>query len=135
MMLYFDTDVLIHFIVNQENKKHEKAIKLVSRSISDNTFFISFVSLQETAFVLSKLGFEHDFISQNVKTFSHFAKAGVTVEIFHRACVLAESLGFKNINDCLHIAIAEEFCDELVTYNKKDFQKASELTPIKISIL
>lgn len=48
---------------------------------------------------------------------------------------VVNTLGFKNINDCVHTAIAEQFADELRTYNKKDFSKIAPLTDLHISLI
>jgi predicted nucleic acid-binding protein len=47
----------------------------------------------------------------------------------------SEQIGFRQINDCIHTAIAEKHCTELITYNKKDFSKIAKLTSINIKIL
>jgi predicted nucleic acid-binding protein len=52
-----------------------------------------------------------------------------------RGVSLAKYIGFKNINDCIHVAIAESYCSELVTYNKKDFVKLQKTAKIKVTIL
>ena len=44
-------------------------------------------------------------------------------------------IGYKNINDCLHVAMAEKYCTELLTYNKKDFKNISEFSDMRITIL
>jgi len=52
-----------------------------------------------------------------------------------RATTLAKMIGFKHINDCIHTAIAEAHCTELITYNKKELSKISKFTTLKIQIL
>ena len=61
----------------------------------------------------------------------------VSYEIHHfrRAVELARQIGFQNINDCLHTAIAEEYCGELYTYNRADFKRIKEHSRLKIPIL
>ena len=65
-MTYFDTDVVIHSIIVQDQLKHNQAIDLIRQAIENETFFISFLVLHETAFVLSKLRFSSEFISENI---------------------------------------------------------------------
>jgi predicted nucleic acid-binding protein len=57
-MIYFDTDVLIHHLVYQEKEKHKIATKIFTKSLEKNTAIVSLLSLQEIAFVLSKLDFD-----------------------------------------------------------------------------
>lgn len=40
-MIYFDTDVLVHFFYNQDATKHIDSIKLIEKSMADNTFAVS----------------------------------------------------------------------------------------------
>ena len=54
---------------------------------------------------------------------------------FIRAIELANQIGFSDFNDCLHVAIAEEYCTELYTYNSRDFGKIQPLTSLTIHIL
>ena len=134
-MIYFDTDVIVHSIIIQDRKKHDDSIQLIKQAITRDNFFISFLVLHETAFVLSRLRFADEFVSNNVRHLSTFASFQYSNEMFTRATELANTLGFKNINDCVHIAIAEQFADELVTYNKKDFGKIEPLTDLNISLI
>lgn len=57
------------------------------------------------------------------------------IEEFNRAKELAIKVGFNNINDCLHIAIAEKHCRELYTFNKEDFTRLQKHTSLPIHIL
>lgn len=63
-MIYFDTDVLIHYFFNQDPHKQSLAIASVGNAIRQNQFFISVLTLQETAFVLHKLGVRKNDIIQ-----------------------------------------------------------------------
>lgn len=54
---------------------------------------------------------------------------------FVRAIELANRIGFSDFNDCLHVAIAEEHCTELYTYNARDFGRIQPLTTLTIHIL
>ena len=133
-MKYFDTDVIIHSIIIQEIDKHQKAIDLIRNSLEKNEFNISLLGLQETAFVLSKLGFGKTFIRKNIEKLLELNPLNYSFQNFKRAAEIAFSIGFNNINDCLHTAIAEYYCNELLTYNKKDFTKIKKHTKIKITI-
>ncbi len=134
-MIYFDTDVLVNALVIQDEVKHNDSIKLIKKSISDGTFFISLLVLQELAFVLSKLKCSDEFIKKNLDFFSSFKIDNFDLQNFKRARKIAEKLSYNNINDCLHISIAEKNCKKIITYNKKDFKKISKLTKIDVEIL
>lgn len=54
---------------------------------------------------------------------------------FVRAIELANRIDFSDFNDCLHVAIAEEHCTELYTYNARDFGRIQPLTTLTIHIL
>jgi predicted nucleic acid-binding protein len=51
---------------------------------------------------------------------------------FARAVELAEVISFKNFNDCLHLAIAEQHCTDFYTCNHKDFKKLQSHTNLTI---
>ena len=55
--------------------------------------------------------------------------------VLQRAYDLANHVGFRNINDCIHTAIAESHCTELITYNKRDFSKIKEFATVRVTIL
>ncbi len=41
MMQYFDTDVLVHFVIKQDLTKHQKAQELILQAAKSNSFFIT----------------------------------------------------------------------------------------------
>ncbi len=65
----------------------------------------------------------------------HYQPVSYEIRHFKWAIKMARKIGFQNINDCLHTAIAEEYCDELYTYNKADFKRIQKHTGLKITIL
>jgi len=134
-MIYFDTDILVHSLIIQDKSKHDVSVSQIAEAIFENKCYISTLAIQETGFVLAKLGFNRDFIRHNILNLLYFATHFFAVNTFVRASDLAYEIGFKNINDCIHTALAEEYCDELITYNKRDFQKIQKYTDLKITIL
>jgi len=131
-MDYIDTDVLIHFLVTQDLILHLKALEMINQAIIKDRFFISWLSIQETGFVLSKLNQPNYFIQ--LKLTSLIENAPVQYGVFEvkRAMKLAEIIGFKNFNDCLHLAIAEQHCTDFYTCNYKDFKKLQSHTNLTI---
>ena len=134
-MKYFDSDVLINSLVIQDSKKHKEANDLIESSLIGKTFTISLLSLQEVSFVLSKLNYSKDFINKNLNFYMRINPFIPDLQNFQRAIELANHIGFSNINDCIHTAVAESYCMELITFNRKDFNKLKKYSTIKINIL
>ncbi|GGC07172.1 type II toxin-antitoxin system VapC family toxin [Dyadobacter sediminis] len=134
-MIYFDTDVIIHYFIKQDLNKHNLAIKLFREAFQSNQFFCSLLCLQEASFVFSKLNMPNSDI--DVMTNKLLISSPVTFDVgqFKRAKVLANEIGFHNINDCLHLAIAEVHCNQLYTFNKSDFNRLKRLTKLELVIL
>jgi len=134
-MVYLDTDVLINFLVEQNVSKHTQADEIYREVTRREELFISFLVLQETAFVLGKLNVSVEEINLKLSGFIILNPYSYNLKNYKRAFLFAEKIGFQNFNDCLHTAIAEEHCNELITYNKSDFTKLQSLTSLKITIL
>jgi predicted nucleic acid-binding protein len=134
-MIYFDTDILVHYLVEQDRKKHYLANKLYEKATRNEAFFISLLTLQETAFVLTKFELENFEIIDKLSIFYESKPFNYTFEEYLRACELCQKVGFQNINDCLHTAIAETHCQELYTFNQSDFKLIKNHTSLKINIL
>jgi len=134
-MIYFDTDVLVHFVVNQDETKHSMATKVIIEAVKNSQFALSMLSLQEWLFVMAKLSVSLEVVERNYTVFKRFATLLIDAEIFERGHDLALAIGFRHINDCLHTAIAEKYCSELITYNQNDFKKIEKLSTLQITIL
>ena len=134
-MNYIDTDVLIHALVNQNPDLHLKVNDLIEKMIVEEAFIISWLNIQETGFVLAKLDQPVDFISNKLMTLiSSLPVAYGSIE-FMRALELAKTIGFKDFNDCVHTAIAEQHCSDLYTCNYKDFKRIQPYTSLNIHFL
>jgi predicted nucleic acid-binding protein len=134
-MDYVDTDVMIHSLVNQNSVQHLKMNDLIEEMVSNNRFLISWLSIQEIAFVLGKLDQPVSFISSKLTSlFSSLPVQYGAVE-FNRALELAKIIGFKDFNDCLHTAIAEQHCTDFYTCNFKDFKRIQPHTTLNIHLL
>ena len=106
-MIYFDTDVLIHSFVNQTPKLHLKANELIKDTLTANAFLVSWLSIQEVGFVLAKLEQPASFISSKLNLLISSKPVEYGITEFSRAIDLAKINGFKDLNDCLHTAIAK----------------------------
>ena len=134
-MNYFDTDVLIHSLVNQNPSLHFKVNDLIEEAVKSNKFLISWLSIQETGFVLAKLDQPVAFISSKLDTLISSLPVEYGLAEFTRAMELAKIIGFKDFNDCLHTAIAEQHCSDFYTYNYRDFNRIQSLTSLTIHFL
>lgn len=134
-MNYFDTNVLLYALLNQDGQKMQKSQKLISQNIEDKTFAISTLTMQELVFVLSKNGYSKQELKSTVDSFLPFCIYFDQKETFLKAFSLCNSLDFcKNINDCLHLKIAENSCGSVITFDA-DFEKFKPCTNIQIEIL
>nr|WP_295932108.1 type II toxin-antitoxin system VapC family toxin [uncultured Dyadobacter sp.] len=134
-MIYFDTDVLVHFLIAQDFDKHTKANGMITAALSAGTFSISLLSIQELTYVLHRLGQKQIDIEAVTSTFLKHNPAVYDISDMYRALGLCKYVGFGNINDCLHTAIAERSCDTLCTFNKSDFRKIAKHAGIRLQIL
>ena len=134
-MLYFDTDVLIHTIIEQDFKKREISMNALETCYKSKTLGISLLSIQEIAFVLGKMKVSNPKILEKLNFFMSLNPTQLHIQHYERANFFATLMGFQNYNDCLHLAIAESHCKELYTFNKKDFDKIKNYTDLKINIL
>ena len=109
---------------------------MVRRAADERTFCITLLCVQETAFALAKLQQSLTDINRAVNQLLLTSPVGYETPHFHRAVQIAQHLGFKNINDCLHTSLAEAWgCTELLTYNHRDFTRIQPLTSLKITLL
>lgn len=133
-MTYLDTDFIVNYLIIQNRDSNRIAIKRFGALKDKNKAFISLLTLQEVSFVFAKLRMESFRLEENLVFLEKWAKVNYTLDHFLRAKQLASKIGFHNINDCLHVAIAESYCKELYTFNKNDFEKIRPLTSLHITI-
>ena len=134
-MIYIDTDVLVHAYVVQDREKNRRANEVIEQVNEGNSAAISTLSVQEMLFVLEKLRIDSQAIDAAYNEVMQLQPLAYDIEILRRAVDIAKQVGFRNINDCIHTAIAESHCTELITYNKGDFRKIREFAKVKVTIL
>ena len=134
-VIYIDTDVLVHAYVVQDAQKNRQANEVIEQVNKNDNAVISTLSIQEMLFVLERLGVGNKEIEIAYKELIQLKPISYGTEILRRAFDMAKDVGFRNINDCVHTAIAESHCTELITYNKRDFNKIKEFTKISVTIL
>ncbi len=133
-MIFFDTNILVYATIDQGLEKLALSEKYIENAIQNGTFFISPLVFSEYIFILSKLKLiekHHD----DVALFSKFIDGNIDTKITTQAYTLCKKLSFcKNINDAIHLKIAEEYCTKLVTFDS-DFKKFEKSTVVEIEIL
>jgi predicted nucleic acid-binding protein len=134
-MNYIDTDVLIHAVVNQNPNLHLKVNDMIEDMVTNQTFLISWLSIQELGFVLAKLDQPTSFITSKLGQLISSSPVQYSLNEFNRAIELASAIGFKDFNDCLHTAIAEQHCTDLYTCNYKDFKQIQPHTKLSIHFI
>lgn len=135
-MHYFDTDVVFHFLVLQEESKHEHARQLILDAIRKRTFVISTLVIQEVGYAMARFELSSEEITSKLSFLSHINTVDVQNIVMPRAPELAGIVGFKYINDCVHTAVSESLnVEKLYTYNKADFKRIQKLTDLEIIIL
>ncbi len=134
-MVYLDTNILIYACVEQDKNKKEKSISLIENLIKDEKLFLSVLTLQEFVFTMAKLKVDTEVIKSDFKFFKNFVFEESDKHMLENSVDMCCRLNFcKNINDILHIKIAEKFCTQLFTYDS-DFKKLEAHTELKIKIL
>ncbi len=134
IMIFFDTNVLIYMSIDQSQRKQSVSQSLIRDAIDKEEFFISPLVFSEYVYTLSKLKILGEQASK-VEMFSRFILFTIDKEILIEAYKLCECLNFcKNINDIIHLKIAEQHCSKLVTFDS-DFKKLQKHTNINIEII
>ena len=134
-MIYIDTDVLIHAYVVQDVHKNRQANEVIEQANTNDIAVISTLSIQEMLFVLERLHVDDEEIEIAYNEFMQLEPIAYDIEILRRSFSIARHVGFRNINDCIHTAIAEAHCTELITYNRRDFIKIKEFAQVSVTIL
>lgn len=133
-MVYLDTNILIYACIEQDINKKESSISLIEKLIKDNELCLSNLTLQEFVFTMAKLNVDTDVIQSDYNFFNNFV-LGEYNTILEKAVKICCELNYcKNINDIMHVKMAEKFCTKLLTYDK-DFKRLKAFTNLEIEIL
>ena len=134
-MTFFDTNVLVYAIINQDSVKQQLADKLIEDAIASQQFTISPLVLTELTFVLAKLG---QLPSQNefLQYFQKFSTPSIDKIDIARAVKIALELDVgKSINDLVHLVHAErQGCAKIVTFDK-GFSRFAGKADIELVVL
>lgn len=120
----------------QDEVKHVQSTFLLNKAISESNIVLSTLMMQELGYVLGKKDLPGEEIEGYLETLMLNLLVGVEHRHLVRAIELSTKISFKNINDCIHTAIAESLnCEILYTYNQSDFKRIQKLTELNIVIL
>jgi predicted nucleic acid-binding protein len=134
-MVYVDTNVLIYISVNQDGQKRDTATRIIRELIKNDEFFLSTLTLQEFIFTLAKLNIDLDQVSQDINFYMDYVHHSIDKNILKAAFALCKKINFcKNFNDAIHLKLAEQYCQKLITYDN-DFRRFKDSTNIEIQIL
>jgi len=134
-MVYVDTNILIYITANQGVEKQEIAAKLVRNLIENDEFFLSPLTMQEFIFTLAKLNIDWRQVTDDVDFYMDYIQKTIDKDILVEAYNLCKKMNFcMNINDAIHLKVAEKYCRKLITFDK-DFKKFKENAIIEIEIL
>lgn len=135
-MIYFDTDVLVHYFVGYKPVQHTESKGHIERAMQSGLFYVSQLSMQELAHAMGKLNQPAPLVEEAISILKSTTPINYDLSHFDRAMQLAAFTGFSSINDCLHSAIAEsQKCTEIITYNRKQFAIIQFKTKLKVTIL
>ena len=133
-MIYFDTNILIYFTIDQGDEKLQKSRDVIFEAIENETFFITPLVLSEYIFVLSKLKIleQHQ---DKIELFSQYISVSIDKNIVMEAYEICKKIDFcKNINDAIHLSIAQKHCSKLITFDS-DFKKLEKFSSVEIEVL
>jgi predicted nucleic acid-binding protein len=133
IVIFFDTNVLVYFAINQDVKKQSTAQVLIQQAIKEQTLVISPLVMIEFIFVVSKL---NQLVEQEkvILFFQQFIQGEIEEDLILSAYQLCAKYGYgKNINDVIHLKFAEKHCEKIITFDN-DFKILTHFSTIKIDI-
>ena len=135
-MVYLDTNVLIYASVEQDIEKKNKSLALLEKLITKKQLLLSTLTLQEFVFTMAKLKIDNDIIKQDSDYYFSFVNVEQDYFILKQAIELCcDENQCKNINDVMHILLAEKAkCSRLITFDG-DFRKLDGINGVKIEML
>ncbi len=135
-MVYLDTNVLVYASVEQDIEKKNRSLALLEKLIIKKQLLLSTLTLQEFVFTMAKLKIDNDIIKQDSDYYFSFVNVEQDYFILKQAIELCcDENQCKNINDVMHILLAQKAkCSRLITFDG-DFRKLDGLNSVKVEIL
>lgn len=134
-MIYLDTDVWVNSYTQQDAAKRLESTGIVQRARADNELIVSTLVVQELLPVLRRLELGNAEIIAVFAELMQDPPIPCNADHLRRGFELAGHIGFRHFNDCVHTAIAEAHCQELITYNRSEFGRLRNHTSLTITIL
>jgi len=135
-MVYLDTNILIYAGVEQDIRKKEQSLDILEDLIDNNELVLSTLVLQEFVFTMAKLKIDSRIIRRDSNFYFHFVRVEHDYTDMQEAVdICCQSDNCKNINDILHLILAEKSkCRNLITFDS-DFKKIADYRKTDIQIL
>jgi len=133
-MIYFDTNVLIYATIKQDAIKHEVSNQKIKNALSKNNFCISPLVFSEYIFTLSKLKIIND-CQDKIAFYEQYIQFSMKKDFVLQAYKKCSKKNkCRNINDFIHLEIANRYCKTLVTFDN-DFKNLEVFYDVEIEIL
>jgi len=135
-VVYLDTNVLIYASVEQDIEKKNVSLALLENLIIEKQLLLSTLTLQEFVFTMAKLKIDNEIIKKDSEYYFSFVNVEQDYFILKQAIELCcNENQCKNINDVMHILLAQKAkCSRLITFDS-DFKKLERFSEIKIEVL
>ncbi len=134
-MVYLDTNIFIYASVEQDIEKKSISIELIQNLAKNSELKLSTLTIQEMAFTLAKLGVDLNMIKTDVEYYMNYLSWQINIDTLKDAVKLGlKANKLKSINDIIHLKVAEQHCNKLITFDS-DFRSLQSFSNIKIEIL
>ena len=135
-MVYLDTNILIYASIEQDAQKKEQSLDIIENLINAGDLVLSTLVLQEFVFTMAKLKIDSAIIRQDSDFYFDFVSVESDYADLRNAVeACCQSDNCKNINDILHLILAEKSkCKNLMTFDG-DFKRFSNHGNVDIQIL
>jgi predicted nucleic acid-binding protein len=135
-VVYLDTNVLVYASVEQNIEKKNISLALLEKLISKKQLLLSSLTLQEFVFTMAKLKVDNEIIKQDAEYYLSFVNVEQDYFTLKKAIELCcDKNQCKNINDVMHILLAQKAkCKKLITFDN-DFKKLDGINAVNLEIL
>ena len=135
-MVYLDTNVLVYASVEQDIEKKKRSLALLEELVNKKQLMLSTLTLQEFVFTLAKLKIDNDIIKEDSEYYFSFVNVEQDYVVLKEAIELCcDENQCKNINDVMHLLLAEKAkCSRLITFDG-DFKKLDGVNDVRVEVL
>jgi predicted nucleic acid-binding protein len=134
-MVYLDTNIFIYASVEQDIEKKSISLELIQKLAKNSELKLSTLTIQEMAFTLAKLGADLNMIKTDVEYYMNYLRWQINIDTLKDAVKLGlKANKLKSINDIIHLKVAEQHCNKLITFDS-DFRSLRSFSNIEIEII